>query len=116
MPGNELGHVRCFSGYGAWANDVTPVNDLRVANVTSSKVAGKPGMHRPLLDIDLPAKLIPSSTSGHFHLYLDREMPWDDYAFLLCALAEVQVIQPGYRDAALTRKATYLRLPWIKKG
>lgn len=71
--------------------------------------------HRPILDIDFPAMLIPSSTEGHFHLYLDRPMKWKVYKKLLQALAEVGIIEPGYAGASIERRASYLRLPGVPK-
>ena len=35
--------------------------------------------HRPILDLDFPAALVPSTTPGHFHLYLDKPMAEEDY-------------------------------------
>lgn len=72
--------------------------------------------HRPVLDIDFPVKVIPSSTEGHFHLYMDIEMPWPKYKKLLEALSEAGIIEPGYAEASINRMATHVRLPWIKKS
>lgn len=73
------------------------------------------GLHRPLLDIDFPAVVIPSTTEGHCHLYIDKEMPWKDYKKLLNVLADLDIIEHGYRGASLARGYSALRLPWIKK-
>lgn len=73
------------------------------------------GWHKPVLDIDFPAQLIPSSTEGHFHLYLDKELPWDKYQRLLTALAEAGVIEVGYANASIARGYTSVRLPWVSK-
>lgn len=72
-------------------------------------------LHKPVLDIDVPAILVPSSTPGHSHLYIDHAMPWDNYVKVLKALGEVGILQPGYVRASLQRESTWLRLPWIKK-
>lgn len=71
----------------------------------------KNGMHAPVLDIDFPAELHPSSTPGHFHLYLDKEMDWAAYAKLMAALAEAGIVQPGIHTSTLRRGASFLRLP-----
>jgi len=71
--------------------------------------------HKVVLDIDLPAKLIPSSTPGHFHLYIDHEIPHNDYMNLLLALMKAGLIEPGYYNASLERGFTAARLPWVKK-
>lgn len=73
------------------------------------------GKHRPLLDIDFPAAVIPSSTEGHCHLYIDKELEWKDYKKLLNVLADLGIIEHGYRGASLARGYSALRLPWIKK-
>lgn len=72
-------------------------------------------MHRPILDIDFAAELIPSTTDGHFHLYLDRPMTWKQYKRLLNVMAEVGVIEHGYAQASIERGYSSTRLPWIKK-
>ena len=63
----------------------------------------------------MPAWLIPSSTPGHSHLYVDVSIREDAYFQLLDALANAGVIQRGYADASKRRGGTALRLPWIKK-
>ena len=73
------------------------------------------GKHRPMLDIDFPAAVIPSSTEGHCHLYIDKELEWKDYKKLLNLLADLGIIEHGYRGASLARGYSALRLPWIKK-
>lgn len=67
--------------------------------------------HRPVLDIDFGAALIPSSTPGHFHLYLDKIMDWEAYSALLYVLAECGVIEPGYDRASQERGYSSARLP-----
>ena len=84
------------------------------ADVYSSE-ANTINLHRIVLDIDMPAFLVESSTPGHYHLVIDKLLTWADYEVLLRALAEAGVIQQGFLNAALQRKATMLRLPWKKK-
>lgn len=67
--------------------------------------------HRPVLDIDFPAALVPSATPGHFHLYLDKVLSHDKYMFLLNALAEVGIIEEGYERASQERGYSSARLP-----
>lgn len=79
-------------------------------------VSSDTGMwHRPVLDLDFPARLVPSTTPGHFHLYLDIDLGWDDYQWLLSVMAEVGILEKGYVGAAIERGATHVRLPWVKK-
>lgn len=71
--------------------------------------------HRPILDLDMDAHLVPSTSADHHHLYLDKVLTWSDYVKLLDVLAEVGIIEPGYRDASIAREFTSVRLPWITK-
>lgn len=72
-------------------------------------------LHRPVIDIDIPVRLIPSSTPGHGHLYLDVELTWDDYLMLLEAMAAVGIVESGFLNIAKERGGTYVRLPWVRK-
>lgn len=74
------------------------------------------GRHTVMLDLDCPAALIPSSTPGHWHLYIARQLTWRDYAKLLTVLGEVGILEPGFVNASLKRKQTFLRMPWVRKG
>lgn len=96
-----------------------PVVELTEANVVSSLRRGEqPGpyaRHRPVLDLDLDAHLVPSSTPGHWHLYIERDVP-DDLFWELCdLLAKVGILQDGYVSACKSRGYTSVRLPWVKK-
>lgn len=72
--------------------------------------------HMPVLDIDYPATLVPSSTEGHFHLYLNKELTWTKYVTVLEVLAEAGLIEEGYAKCAIERGASYARLPGVIKG
>lgn len=78
-----------------------------VANLISSRTVS--GKHAPVLDIDFNARLVPSRTVGHFHLYLDKEMPWWKYRILLWAMAFTGIIEPGYYRASVRRRQTFCR-------
>lgn len=96
---------------------VAPVvtTDLDQATTITSQVAGSEVMHKVVLDIDLPVRVYPSSTPGHYHLYIDTPVTWPDYRNLLDALAQAGIIEPGYANASKDRGYTRLRLPWIRK-
>jgi len=89
-------------------------DEISKADVITSQVRGE-GTHRPIIDIDFPAALLPSSTAGHFHLYLDKEITWDAYEELLKALGRAGILESGYVAASIAREYTSVRLPWIKK-
>lgn len=88
------------------------------ANLVGSRLKGDEpeGLHAPVLDLDFPARLVPSTTPGHFHLYLDVAMPWRKYRALLMALCTAGIIEPGYMKASIARRATFVRKPGVVKG
>lgn len=87
------------------------VTDRAEADLVSSRVATDPYVHRPVLDIDFPAQLVPSSTPGHYHLYLDIDLEWHVYEELLLDLEAAGIIQHGYARNAIRRKQSLARLP-----
>lgn len=123
-----LGNLRMFK-VTTWDEDSSvtysreqrqPATDLSEANVATSirEDVGDPDaapLHALLIDLDIPAYLVPSSTEGHSHLYVDVAIPQDAYFRLLDSLAECGVIQNGYAASSKGRGGTALRLPWIKK-
>lgn len=100
-PSNEGGHEE---------RHPSPMVD---ANLVSSLC--RDGMHRPVIDLDVSAKLVASSTPGHGHLYIDAPLTWPQYLRLLDVLAEVGLVEAGYVSAARTREATFVRPEWVKK-
>lgn len=112
MPGQALAVADLDGDYDA-ERELT--DSLAEANLLTSKVAGTE-MHKPVLDIDLPAKLLPSSTPGHFHLLIDQEVSWEAYLHLLDALVVAGLIEPGYANASRERGYTAIRLPWVRKA
>ena len=103
---------------GVYGQNFEPeVSDVNQANVvTSQSYWGTTGLHAPVLDLDFPAVLVPSTTPGHFHLYLDKEVPWDKFKVLLMAMWEVGLLEKGYVDTAIARGYTTVRLPWVTKN
>jgi hypothetical protein len=74
------------------------------------------GHHFIALDIDMPVIAVPSSTPHHTHLYIPRAVSWEQYVKFIEACVDIGIVQPGYLEASKKRQATFLRLPWIKKG
>lgn len=72
--------------------------------------------HALLLDLDVPAWLLPSSTGGHGHLYVDLDIPEDKLWTFLDAAADIGLVEEGYVSACKARGMTSLRPPWIVKG
>lgn len=72
-------------------------------------------LHAPVIDFDVPARLVPSSTPGNSHLYIDVAMSWEKYEALLQALVDAGVVEPGYLGASRERRATFVRMPGFTK-
>jgi hypothetical protein len=118
-------------GMDDWEDDRTETPVEQGANVVSSLRAVSPYAgtifdplntwptprphHAILLDLDVPAYLVPSSRPGHSHLYIDVSVPEEDYFNLLDQLARCRVIEYGYASASKQKGGTFLRLPWVKK-
>jgi hypothetical protein len=102
--------------------NLIPVTDEAEATLVSSAVdgddpwEGEQPLHLPALDLDFPAHLEPSSTPGHFHLYLNKEVEWDKYLKFLWAGHEAGILERGFVKAAELRKATFVRYPGVIKG
>lgn len=106
--------------YEEGGGDRQATTDLSLANVVSSidrdSVPGKRWTrHYPVLDLDIPAHLVPSTTPGHSHLYLDVPVSEDAFWKMCEALAEAGVLHSGYVSACRSRGYTSVRLPWVKK-
>lgn len=81
--------------------------------ITSLLRAGD--MHLPVLDLDFPAQLWPSTTPGHFHLILDRWVDQDTYFRLLDVMADAGLIERGYAESSKARGYSSVRAPWVRK-
>lgn len=119
-----IAHLRLFK-VTKWDEDSSvtysqeerePATSIAEANVSTSIREDAEGCHALLIDLDVPAWLVPSSTEGHSHLYVDAKIPTATYFTLLDCLADAGVIQRGYANSSKHRGGTALRLPWIKKS
>ncbi len=124
LPGNDLAYVD-FSEQTEPYTRPSYVADIEQANLLTSRVSLKStenynpfaeDKHKVVIDLDLPAKLIPSTTPDHFHLIIDHEISEAQYFKLLDVMAECGLIEPGYVHASKDRGYTAVRLPWVKKG
>lgn len=77
------------------------------ANVVSSECAN--GKHMPAIDLDIPCRLVPSSTEGHFHLYIDKEIERENYWDILRALSDAGIVEQGFYELSVQRGASFLR-------
>ena len=110
---NAMEGVDVVEGDLSQANLTTSigVEDSKDVYSTGAEVTG----HYPLIDLDVPAYLVPSSTPGNSHLYIDKKVPWKKYLALLDAMADAGLVEPGYVGASKARGFTAARLPWVKK-
>lgn len=107
-----------YKGTIHWDYD-TKGTRVRVLNPDEALLVGsmcEDGKHAPVLDIDFPAKLIPSTTEGHFHLYLDKKMSWWKYRIMLYVLYRVGIIEKGFYRVAMNNKQTFVLRPGIDKN
>ena len=127
LDGQALARTDFNSTGPGYDNDHLMVGaDVEHANLITSIVGTGPGslchlggqfaQHKVVVDVDLPVKVIESSTPGHFHLFIDKAMDWQTYLSLLEALVVAGIVEPGYWAAAERRGPTAVRLPWIRKG
>lgn len=70
-------------------------------------------MHMPCIDLDFDCELYESRTRGHYHLYLNKEVPWDRYVTLLKALQGCGLVQRGWVEQSIREGHTTLRKPPI---
>lgn len=90
--------------------------DWEEANLIASSIKGTDSqMHKPILDIDLPCVLLPSSTKGHFHLFIDRPLSRELYLKLLEVLCECGIIGRGNVQQLKERECTTIRKPGFYK-
>ena len=121
-----VGDLSKSSRGGRWtrvilAADLTDLDDDKrtppdlITSAISPQRVGHRSMHMPVLDIDYPVHVVPSSTPGHYHLYLNQPVSWEHYLTVLSALADAGLIERGYHEASRRQGMTTVRLPWIKK-
>lgn len=98
-----------------WAEGRQFTHEIDDAMLITSMIRDS-NMHKVAIDVDLPISVVPSSTPGHGHLYIDKELTWPQYEKLLHALAEAGIVEEGYVGASVRRGYTSLRLPWVSKA
>lgn len=109
------GEVQYTDDYGWRGARQGVVSSPKDADVVTSRIEGTK-YHTIMLDIDLPARLIPSSTPGCSHLYIDAPMTWRQYKRVLRALGKAGVIEKPFAKISIQRGATHLRVPWKDKS
>lgn len=85
------------------------------ANVVSSNVVGKRGKHAAIIDLDFPHEYVPSTTTGHAHLYLNVEISYWRWFILNLGLYLGGVIEKGYFLWSLRRGGNFVRRRGVHK-
>lgn len=86
------------------------------ANLVGSKTDLEEDGHLPCIDLDLPAHLESSTKPGHYHLYINKVVPWDKYVNLLEALYDAGLINEGFKEMSVRRGQSYVRRPGVYKA
>lgn len=89
--------------------DRWPVEHARDANLVSSLTFN--GTHAPIIDLDFPHRVVPSSTPGHSHLFLDVEMSRFKLIVLMLTLWFCGVVEMGHAVWTIRRGASFVRIP-----
>ena len=98
------------------ADEMIACQALTLSGVASSASVITPGARRLLhFRTRQRVRLLPSSTAGHFHLYIDALVTWPELRSILLAMAALGAIERGYAEASEARGAAFLRLPWVRK-
>lgn len=71
--------------------------------------------HWPVIDIDHECAWVPSTQTGHGHLYINKAVSFEGLIEILEVLNKHGIVQDGYLHAAKIRGYTAVRLPGIKK-
>jgi hypothetical protein len=86
------------------------------ANVITSKIRGKKNKHKIILDLDYEAALIPTSTPGHYHLMIDKDLDTLQYAEFIEVCHRVGLIADGNMSQWNRELTQFLRLPTVRKA
>lgn len=110
----KVGRVEKEDLMAKYSGEVFIEADENQADLIISETQKK--THMPVIDIDrAPFRLVPSTTPGHQHLYIDQEITWSQYVVLLAALVDCGFVEYNYYDAALRRGYSAVRKPNVAK-
>lgn len=85
-----------------------------IANIVCSDT-NVANMHLPVIDFDFDAQLVPSSTQGHHHLYINKPVTKRQYKRLLKAMVKAGLVEKGYCTSFKHRGYTAVRKPGVHK-
>lgn len=107
-------HLADYDGVTKVTEDVNQAQFI-LSSVDDGTTKTEATKHRPIIDVDHRIQAVESTTPGHYHLYIDKEMTWSQFEALLEVFVEVGLVEPGYLRACKRDKASSVRLPWVKK-
>jgi hypothetical protein len=94
-------------------NDKDPKASYGFSNLISSITVD--GRQMPIIDMDFPHHVVPSTTPGHTHLYIDVPMNKVRWICLMVALRLAGVIETGFFVWSLRRGGNFVRIPGTEK-
>jgi hypothetical protein len=71
--------------------------------------------HLPVFDCDFEIETVPSSTPGHYHLYIDVPIEFKHYMNIMRAFVDAGLIEEGYYHACLSHGEGFVRRPGHNK-
>lgn len=108
--------VEFDTGYEDTLMNLDQTTDPEKANAITSVVQGSEGAaHKLVIDVDFPVHAVPSSTPGHFHLYIDKIISFDHLVGILHAMSDAGIVETGYAGAVEDQGFATVRAPWTKK-
>lgn len=93
----------------------TAVSSRVMGLATDTELYKSPNLHKPVIDLDVPHCYVSSTTEGHGHLIIDKELTWEQYMELLSVLVKCGIVEQGYLNVALMRGESWIRVPWVSK-
>jgi len=69
-----------------------------------------------LFAFNVGIRLLPSSTAGHYHLYIDHETTWDKFQRLLSAMYAAGFLGFDYYQMCTQSKMSFVRKPGVTKN
>lgn len=85
------------------------------ARATIGRVGAGEGPARPEIEFKVPVRALPSSTQGHFHLYVDAEIAPAAHMTLLAAFRDAGLIGADFHAMAERNGMTLLIKPGLTK-
>jgi hypothetical protein len=70
--------------------------------------------HAPVIDLDIPVRLVESATPNHYHLYIDKLVSKEHYLNILKALNEAGLVQDGFQRMMDEHDQTFVRWGVLK--